>query len=217
MSEYRISPIPVMPYVAAYYEKNGLDHSDRLMLQALLQCPKAKYDRSFPDYFGTLIPWAPVVPKAWLFDYGVELSPINARVFSNYLSAKIREKFEVCFLMELDYCRHIGTRFSIKNCLQRVRDNVVQLDEDSLLLETIIKHIQRWCKKNNVFYTDLLKFDRNNVLYGGSHSSRFNNENYIPVEEFCNRAKVGKTTFFLTLKSELETTRNKGVLMVKIA
>lgn len=206
-----------MPYVAAYYEKNGLDHADRLMLQALLQSPKAKFDRSFPDYFGTLIQWAPIVPKAWLFDYGVELSPINARVFSNYLGAKIREKFELCFLMELDYCRHIGARFSIKKCLERVRDNVVQLNEDTLLLETIIKHIQRWCKKNNVLYSDLLKFDRNNVLYNGSRSSRNNNEHYIPVSEFCQLAKVGRTTFFLSLKPELDTRLIKGVLNVKVA
>lgn len=208
MNDYRIKPIYVMPYVAAYYERNGLESSDRLLLQALLQNPNARFDKAIPDFFGTLIPWAPIVPKSWLFDYGVELSKTNARLFSNYLSAKVKEKFEVCFIMELEYCRAMQIKFSIKNCLQRVRDNVIGLEEDTLLLETIIKHIQRWCKKNNIDYTDALNFTCKNVLQKAEYAEQKNlPKGYILVSEFCKRAGITSRHFREVLRDEVNTIR----------
>lgn len=218
MNEYRIKAIYVMPYVAAYYEKHGLENSDRLLLQALLQNPNARFDKAIPEYFGTLIPWAPIVPKSWLFDYGVELSKTNARIFSNYLGAKVREKFELCFRMELEYCRAMQIKFSIKNCLQRVRDTVIDLDEDSLLLETIVKHIQRWCKKNNIYYSDVLKFTRNNVLnFPAQNAHNKLPEGYISIQDFCTQAQISERHFYNVLRSEIAIEEINGCLAIPLA
>lgn len=216
MIEFKLKPILVLPFVKAYYTKHGFTQHELILLSSLLQNPSHRYDSKIKsDNFFTLVEWHPPIPESLLWDVGNnELSPTNAKIFANYLDRQIKLKLELAIKLEILFCEMNNTAFVIKHCLERVRNDLLMLDEDEMLLESIIKYIQRYCKRNNIQYAHVKKTS-GNVLKTSVNSVKKTPEGYLKIEDWLKKARICRKTFFSCFRNEFPSLIENGVLYIK--
>lgn len=153
--EYRLETIYVKPYVKSYYEKKGLPDNERKFLHGLLMHP-VEVNREIKACPKGCVAWRPIIPKKWHSRKLYRLTLVQAREFANLLESSIQHEFEIAFVNEVRSCRRHEVKFEIQELILHVRE-AMGLDEDSLPLETIRKYLQRYSKRENIFYDDVKK------------------------------------------------------------
>lgn len=213
---YSTSPVWVKPYVKVYYQAHGFDEEEKSFLKILLKSKDSRDDAIYVQQPKGQVEWRIPIPERWHQSGMHTLTVTNARLFAKHLEEKVKAIFENSILGLIHAYNHTDVSIEIQKYLEELRDNE-GLDENSLSLDTLKRHIGRFCKSKNIQFKRLKKL--RSTVHSKSEQSELKNtpKGYLLLDDWLKDVPITKRWFHKSLKHDLPVKKEHGLLYVRDA